>query len=420
MAEVDTKAATEDASETKDEQLKEEAQEATDTTDKENTDMDATPDPNLNKKILRQMEYYFGNHNLLRDKFLKEKIKEDDGWISIETMLNCHRLKKMTSDPIVVKDSIKDSELIEVNEAGDKVRRNTAMPLPEETKEYKEQLAARTVYAKGFKPNSTLDDIMSFFENYGNIENVYMRRDFYKNTFKGSVFTTFKNKEEAQKFIDESDTKFNDQPLELKLFKDDYFKKKQEERKKKPVKENKEKPANDSNSTSEPKEGEIKETDEERAKRQMTQNAILHFKGLNPETTVTEMKDFFNEFGEVGYVDFEKGDTEGYLRMKEPNSAGPTLEKLKAANDGKIVVNDSELEMRIVEGDEELQYWTKMMKDVYSKFQRNRRQNFERNRRGRGGGRGRGGRGRGGGRGGKRRNTDGAGDSGPAKVQKTE
>ena len=42
----------------------------------------------------------------------------------------------------------------------------------------------------------------------------------------------------------------------------------------------------------------------------MTQNAILFFKGANPETTVTDMKDFFNDFGDVGYVDYEKGQTE--------------------------------------------------------------------------------------------------------------
>ena len=36
--------------------------------------------------------------------------------------------------------------------------------------------------------------------------------------------------------------------------------------------------------------------------------------------------------------------------MKEPNSAAPTLEKLKEGTDGKITLNGSDLEMRIVEG----------------------------------------------------------------------
>ena len=36
---------------------------------------------------------------------------------------------------------------LQVNEAGDKVRRNIKNPLPEDTKEYKEDLTSRTIYA---------------------------------------------------------------------------------------------------------------------------------------------------------------------------------------------------------------------------------------------------------------------------------
>ena len=40
------------------------------------------------KKVLRQVEYYFGNVNMMRDTFMKEEIKKDEGWISLETMMN--------------------------------------------------------------------------------------------------------------------------------------------------------------------------------------------------------------------------------------------------------------------------------------------------------------------------------------------
>ena len=40
------------------------------------------------KKVIRQLEYYFGDSNLQRDKFLQDEIKKDpEGWISLETML---------------------------------------------------------------------------------------------------------------------------------------------------------------------------------------------------------------------------------------------------------------------------------------------------------------------------------------------
>lgn len=35
----------------------------------------------LEKKIIRQVEFYFGDRNLRRDKFLLEQVKKDDGCI---------------------------------------------------------------------------------------------------------------------------------------------------------------------------------------------------------------------------------------------------------------------------------------------------------------------------------------------------
>jgi len=113
----------------------------------------------------------------------------------------------------------------------------------------------------------------------------------------------------------------------------------------------------------------------EKAKQEMTSNSIFHIKGMNPETMFEEIKEYFSKYGEVGYVEMKKGDTEGYCRMKEANSAGPTLEKAKAANGGKVVIHDTELQVRAVEGEEELGYWINMYKDrAYQKdLQRDRR-----------------------------------------------
>ena len=36
-----------------------------------------------------KLKYYFGDYNLPRDKFLREQILIDDGWVSLETMLKC-------------------------------------------------------------------------------------------------------------------------------------------------------------------------------------------------------------------------------------------------------------------------------------------------------------------------------------------
>ena len=46
---------------------------------------EATVEPGaLEKKIIRQVEFYFGDRNLRRDKFLLEQVKKDDGCIHVE------------------------------------------------------------------------------------------------------------------------------------------------------------------------------------------------------------------------------------------------------------------------------------------------------------------------------------------------
>merc|ERR1740131_338542 len=87
--------------------------------------------------IIRQVEYYFGDFNLPRDKFLQEETKSDDGWVTMETMLKFKRLSELSKDEKVIVDALKQSKagLLEVSEDGSKIRRDPAIPLPENTEE---------------------------------------------------------------------------------------------------------------------------------------------------------------------------------------------------------------------------------------------------------------------------------------------
>ena len=37
----------------------------------------------LESRIIKQIEYYFGDYNIGKDKFLQEEIKKDEGWIAL-------------------------------------------------------------------------------------------------------------------------------------------------------------------------------------------------------------------------------------------------------------------------------------------------------------------------------------------------
>jgi hypothetical protein len=60
------------------------------------------------------LQYYFGDINLPKDRFLQEQIKLEDGWIPLEIMLTFKRLANLTTEPDVVVTALETSKLIEV------------------------------------------------------------------------------------------------------------------------------------------------------------------------------------------------------------------------------------------------------------------------------------------------------------------
>ena len=122
--------------------------------------------PELVKNIVRQVEYYFSDFNLPRDKFLREEIRKDDGWVTLKTLMTFNRLARLSKDAKVICGALRESsELMEVSKEGDKVRRSEDKPLPDDADAFRKETAARTVYAKGFPADvTTIDQLIKFFE----------------------------------------------------------------------------------------------------------------------------------------------------------------------------------------------------------------------------------------------------------------
>ncbi|CAH8666135.1 unnamed protein product [Heterobilharzia americana] len=121
----------------------------------------------LESKIIKQVEYYFGDVNLSRDKFMREAIKQNDGWISMETMMKFNRLKSLSEDAEFIKKSLSksDSGLVEVGANG--LRRNPDMKVPETFQSTMENFKENSVYVKGFAPDEHLDQIIEWLEKHG-------------------------------------------------------------------------------------------------------------------------------------------------------------------------------------------------------------------------------------------------------------
>ncbi|KAL2087492.1 hypothetical protein ACEWY4_016320 [Coilia grayii] len=331
----------------------------------------------LEKKVAEQIEYYFGDHNLVRDKFLKEQLQLDDGWVPLETMLKFNRLKSLTTEQAVIVEALKKSKtgLLEISEDKTKIRRSPSKPLPEMNDEYKDTLRHKSVYIKGFPLDTSLDDIKDWLSDKGTIENIHMRKGPLK-TFKGSIFMVLGTEDAAKQFVARDDVKkFKDNDL-IVLMKDDYFTKKQEERKQgraeakakaKTEKEEKQKQA---------EEEEMKSLEEQKG-------CLLRFRGVLDQTSREDFHEVFAGHAEIKWIDFTRGAKEGNILFR--SNAREALEKAEKAKGGTLQVKEKDVEWEVLEGDAEMETLKKIIEDQQESLNKRRG-----NRGGHRGGRGRG------------------------------
>jgi len=298
------------------------------------------------EKIMHQVEYYFGDNNLRRDKFLIGKIKEnEEGWVTLEVLLTFNRLRALSDDPAVIVEAVSKSTsgLIEVADDKTKLRRSPHKPLPALDKA---GLNERSAYVKGFPETATFTEILAFFDGT-KYDQIQLQRN-KDRTFRGNIFITFPTKDDAVAFITGDELQFNENKLtkEVKL---SYH-----ERTFKHLKEKAEK----TNET-----GQSAESEKESKHRTIVKGSILRVDGCNKDTTREDLGGLFGKYGTISFTDYRRGETGGYLRFKEENDAVVAMEKV-TENDAKAIVKGTELELKVLEGEEEAQYWEGLFKKL--------------------------------------------------------
>lgn len=322
----------------------------------------------LEGKIIRQIEYYFGDANLHRDKFLLEQIsKNEDGWVPFEVLLTFKRLAALTTDIEVIVDALHKSDegLVEISEDKKTIRRHPERPIPEHNEEKRKEIMSRTAYAKGFPLDVEMADILEFFSPYEKVANIVMRKYLDKPTktykFKGSVFVTFAKKEQAEEFITKEKVQYKENDLQRK-WQEVYLEEKKEERNKsKKGKQNK------------------KEDD----KFQLPKGAVLYFEGATEETTRELIRSALEALeADVAYIDYSKSDKQGHIRLHNENSAEAFIGKVE---DKKLKLSDdTELTLRLLTEEEEKEFLAKAIENMKSRRNNQSRHKggFNRKRRG--------------------------------------
>lgn len=307
----------------------------------------------IDKKIIRQVEYYFGDYNLPRDKFLQEEIKKDEGWIGLETMTKFKRLASLSTDFAVICAALRKStnNILEIHEDNEKIRRVPSRPLPVFNDEVKEETVKRTVYCKGFPRNVELDELLEFYKQYGPYETVLMRffhdKESQKQGFKGSVYVVFPTAEKAKEFREMDEVRYKDILL-LRQWQSEYL-----EAKRKEIEERRARKEARKNNI---KEGQNNEEEEEV---ELPKGMFIHFSGITAESDVTreDVKAALGECTEkCAFIDYSRGLTEGYLRFKEVGFNKTVMEK----TEGKLKVKEMDVVLRLVEGEEEEEQLKKM------------------------------------------------------------
>ncbi|KAB0797356.1 hypothetical protein PPYR_08350 [Photinus pyralis] len=318
----------------------------------------------LEEKIIKQIEYYFGDYNLPKDKFLQEQIAKDEGWVELSVLLTFVRLAKLSNDPEVIVAALKKSEsnLVVVSEDGKKVRRNPEKAAPEFTEERKKEITARSAYAKGFPPDEPLDDIIKYLsDNHGSIESCtkrgYVDRATNERKHKNSCFVVFTNLEDCKKFVEAEEVKYKDVEL-IRKYQSAYIDEKKEEyAQRKNVKKGKQK--------------------EEEIKVLFPKGTVFHFTVEAEDCVLTreeiKLKVTESSGNAPAYIDYNKGEKEGHVRMEKENGAVEFCGKLK---DNTMEIAEVKLKIKLLEGEDEDNYIKKA-----AEFMQKRKQTGKRGRR---------------------------------------
>eukprot|EP00009_Paramoeba_aestuarina_P002445 CAMPEP_0201509932 /NCGR_PEP_ID=MMETSP0161_2-20130828/2836_1 /ASSEMBLY_ACC=CAM_ASM_000251 /TAXON_ID=180227 /ORGANISM="Neoparamoeba aestuarina, Strain SoJaBio B1-5/56/2" /LENGTH=371 /DNA_ID=CAMNT_0047905031 /DNA_START=22 /DNA_END=1137 /DNA_ORIENTATION=- len=360
------------------------------------------------ERIRKQIEFYFSDSNFRDDKFLRGEAAKNEGFVEVKVLGSFNRVKQLTTDDSVIVRALKDSSSLILSEDEKMVKR--ADPLPEE-----DSSLPRCIYVKRFPLDTTLEQLEEFFSQYGKVNCIRMRKQeplkskgksagpAIPRPFKGSVIVEFAEEESAKKMLEMKDLVYKAEEKEEK--KEEKKEKEKEEKEEDKKEENGEK---EEEKKEEPlfyvpeawngpleivsKEQFLKEKEEqEKRSRKPKQDAgqkrkesypkgcIVAISGYGDEVDRFKVKEVFEAQGHaVSFVELTD-DNSGFVRMNSEEATKETLDKLK---EQKTELGGKVPEYKILEGDEEANYWQKITSGSAKG-------------RGRGRGRGRGGRGRG-------------------------
>ncbi|XP_027849518.1 la-related protein 7 [Aphis gossypii] len=142
------------------------------------------------------MEFYLSDANLRKDRFFGNLLQTSQ-CISINTFLNCNKIKSLTQNPEDIIKALENSNVLSVSDCKTKIYR--IKPIEDKTPEDIERC---TIYVEQLPPKADHDWIKSMFEKYGSVAYISLPK-FKSGIIKRFAFIEFDNEESAVKVLEE-------------------------------------------------------------------------------------------------------------------------------------------------------------------------------------------------------------------------
>lgn len=147
----------------------------------------------LFKSIRDQMEFYFSDANLRKDRYMNELVQKDkERYVDLEVFLTFHKIRALTADVKDIGGAIATSELLQMDEERKRVRRCAELATKPDVDEC-------TLYVERLPLHSDHTWLKSVFSRHGQVLYVSLPRYRHNNRIKGFAFIEFATPEDVDR-----------------------------------------------------------------------------------------------------------------------------------------------------------------------------------------------------------------------------
>ncbi|XP_066256466.1 la-related protein 7 [Euwallacea similis] len=151
----------------------------------------------LYSTILQQMEFYFSDANLSKDRYLSQQLScgGEDG-VDTYVFLRFNKIKKLNCTVEDIQKALRKSDLIGVNKEGAKIFRKVPFK-----GEMEWDVERRTIYVENIKADATHESLSQLFSDFGKVIYVSIPKYKHNRANKGFAFIEYETRLEAQTAI---------------------------------------------------------------------------------------------------------------------------------------------------------------------------------------------------------------------------